>query len=104
MSLLLQLEELPDAERVRSLCEERATQLRAEFPETTRVEVKVQRAGPEHETHIHVTGRELEVASRARGTDPLGSVHDAFEKARRQLRKHHDKRIYARRRDAHRGS
>jgi ribosome-associated translation inhibitor RaiA len=60
--------------------------------------------GPEHETHVHINGKDLDVASRAKAIDLLGSVNDAFEKARRQLRKRHDKQIFSRRREPHRTS
>jgi ribosome-associated translation inhibitor RaiA len=98
MNLEIHLDEVPHAEPVRRACGERAEELHAEFPQTTRIEVKLQRAGSDHETHIHVTGKDLEVAARARSNDALTSVGDAFEKTRRQLRKHHDKQVLGRRR------
>jgi ribosomal subunit interface protein len=102
MNLEIRLDEIARPEPVRRACGERAEELHAEFPQTTRIEVKVQREGLEHETHIHVTGKDLEVAARARNNDPLTSVGDAFEKTRRQLRKHHDKQVLGRRRGAQR--
>ena len=103
LNLHLQLNDVENPDRLRADCTGRAEELHAEFPETARVEVTVRRVGPEHETHVHVTGKDLHLASRARNSEPVASVNNAFEKVRRQLRKHHDKQIFGRRRDAHRG-
>jgi ribosome-associated translation inhibitor RaiA len=106
MKLHVHLEDVANAssnpEAIRGACEGRAAEIEDEFPETTRVDVTVHRVGPEHETHVHINGKDLEVASRARNVDVLGSVTDAFEKARRQLRKRRDKQIFRGRRDTQR--
>ena len=102
MTLEIRLDDVPLAEPLRRTCGERAEELAAEFPQTTRIEVKLQRAGSKHETSIHVTGKDVEIAARARSNDPRTSVEDAFEKTRRQLRKHHDKQVFGRRRGGQR--
>ncbi len=104
MNLQLHLEDLENPDPIRDTCGTWATELESEFPETGRLEVTIRVVGSEHETHVHVTGKDLEIASRARGQDVMASLHDAFEKARRQLRKHHDKQIFGRRRNSHRPS
>ena len=104
MNLHLHLEQLSNPEPIREACAQQASELHADFPETTRVSVTVRRVGPEYETHVCANGKDVEVASRARDTEILGSVTDAFDKTRRQLRKNHDKTIFVRRREAQRSS
>jgi ribosomal subunit interface protein len=98
MSLRLSFHRMPASDELRSECEERVRALQAEFPETTKFEVTLAHNGTEHETHVHLTGKDVELAAHARGHDVRVSLDEALEKARRQLRKHHDKQIFARRR------
>jgi ribosome-associated translation inhibitor RaiA len=104
MNLHLHLEQLSNPEPIREACNQQATELHADFPNTTRVTVTVHRVGSEYQAHVCANGKDVEVASRARSTDVLGSVADAFDKTRRQLRKNHDKHIFVRRREAQRSS
>jgi ribosome-associated translation inhibitor RaiA len=78
--------------------------LRDEFPETSKFEVTLRHNGDTHETHVHVTGKDLEVASSGHALTLEASVTEALEKTRRQLRKHRDKLIFGRRRDAQKRS
>jgi ribosomal subunit interface protein len=102
MNVQLHLEDLEHPDPIRDTCGQWATDLESEFPQTTRLEISVRSVGSSHETHVHVTGKDLEVAAHARENDVMASLHDAFEKARRQLRKHHDKQIFGRRRNSNR--
>jgi ribosomal subunit interface protein len=98
MSLRLNFHQIPPSDTLRTECEDRVRALQEEFPETTRFEVTVAHNGTEHEAHVHLTGKDVEFAAHARGQDVRASLEEALEKARRQLRKHHDKQIFARRR------
>jgi ribosomal subunit interface protein len=98
MSLRLNFHQIPTSDTLRTECEDRVRALQEEFPETTRFEVTVAHNGTEHEAHVHLTGKDVELAAHARGHDVRTSLEEALEKARRQLRKHHDKQIFARRR------
>jgi ribosome-associated translation inhibitor RaiA len=104
MNLHLHLEQLSNPEPMREACNQQAAELHADFPNTTRVSVTVRRVGSEYEAHVCAKGKDVEVASRARSIDVLGSLTDAFDKTRRQLRKNHDKTIFVRRREAQRAS
>ncbi len=87
---------------IKQSCQRLAESLKDEFPETSKFEVSLSHTGEEHETHMHVTGKELEIAATASGRELRDSIAEAFERVRRQLRKRHDKQIYTRRRDGQR--
>lgn len=88
---------------VQGECEGLAQGLRDEFPETTRVEVTVGHERDEYEAHVHVTGRDIDMAARAKNRESLVvAAREAFAKAHAQLRKHHEKHIFNPRRDGHR--
>jgi ribosome-associated translation inhibitor RaiA len=104
VSVRVHFQDVPHSERVRRDCEESVSGLREEFPETSKFEITLTLAGDTHETHVHVTGKDLEVASSGQALTIEGSVTEALERARRQLRKHRDKLIFGRRRDAQKRS
>ncbi len=104
MNLHLHADDLENPDAIRDACSERAAELRDEFPETTRLEVTLQRVGVKYEVHVRVNGKDLEVAARGRAADALGSVTEAFDKTRRQLRKHHDKMVFGPRRGPQRSN
>jgi ribosome-associated translation inhibitor RaiA len=91
----------PHSEKLRSECEGWGDALRNEFPETKRVEVTVSHDGDVHEVHVHVTGKHIDFASSGKNRESVfASARDAFDKLHAQLRaKHHDKQIFAHRRD-----
>jgi ribosome-associated translation inhibitor RaiA len=90
------------SDAVHSECESLAGELRDEFPETTRVEVTLAHERDEYEAHVHVTGKEIDLAGRAKHRDsPSLAAREAFARAHAQLRKHHDKTIFKHRRDGH---
>jgi diphthamide synthase subunit DPH2 len=92
----------PHSEVVQSECEGLAQGLREEFPETTRVEVTLGHDRGEYEAHVHVTGRDIDLAGSSKSRDSLVvAARDAFHRAHAQLRKHHDKAIFKPRRDGH---
>jgi ribosomal subunit interface protein len=99
MSLRIHFQDTPHTERTKQECERWVGVLEDEFPEVSKFEVTLTHAGDEHDIHVHITGKDLSFAARAKDRDQHTAIEDAFEKLRRQLRRHHDKQIFARRRD-----
>jgi ribosome-associated translation inhibitor RaiA len=93
MSFRIHFHHVKHSERLREECERLAGELQEEFPEALHCEVSLGEEGTEHEVLVHVTGKDLDVASRTQAPQLRDSVHDAFERVRRQLRTHHDKII-----------
>ncbi len=87
---------------IKQSCQRLADSLKEEFPAASKLEISLNHTGEAHETHMHVTGKEFEIASSASGRELRDSIAEAFERVRRQLRKRHDKQIYTRRREPHR--
>ncbi len=88
------------SEVIHGECESLAQTLRDEFPQTSRVEVTVGHDRDEYEAHVHVTGKDIDLAAKAKSRESLlVAARDAFHRAESQLRKHHDKAIFNRRRD-----
>ncbi len=104
MSLRVHFQDVPRSERARSECQDLALGLEEEFPETTKFEVSISRSREEYAAHLHVTGKDVSVNSNAQGRELLEALREAFDKAHRQLRRHHDKVIFGRRREAQKSS
>jgi len=97
-STVVTFKELSADERVREAIEKRGARLAEEFQEITRVEVTLSEDGAGFAAHGHVTGKGSDVGAQAEATD-LGAAADRLlDKLERQLRKHHDKRIFSQRR------
>jgi ribosome-associated translation inhibitor RaiA len=102
MPFKLSFKDTPHSEAVQRECESLAETLRAEFPETTRVEITLSHVRDEYDAHVHVTGKEIDLAGRAKHRDSAElAAREAFQRAHSQLRKHHDKQIFKHRRDGH---
>ena len=99
MNLRVQFHGMPHSAKLQTECQGLADALIDEFPEVLRCEVTLGVDAGEHQTHVHVTGKEIDYSAHARSEENIfPSITDAFEKARRQLRKHHDKMTLGRRR------
>jgi len=98
MSFRIHFQDVPHSDAIRDECEQLASSLRDEFPETSKCEVTVTHAGDEKELHLHITGKDIDIAARAQARDLRETMTEAFERVRKQLRKHHDKQIFSRRR------
>jgi ribosomal subunit interface protein len=92
--------DVPHSRRISAECELTCDQLAREFPEAQSFEVSLARAREKYDVHVHVTGRNVSLAAKAQQRALGEALHAAFAKAERQLRKHHDKRIFARRRES----
>jgi ribosome-associated translation inhibitor RaiA len=102
MPFKMNFRDTPHSEVIHDECEALAQSLRGEFPETSRVEVTLGHDRGEHEAHVHVTGKDIDLASSAKSREsPVAAAREAFHRAHAQLRKHHDKAIFKQRRDGH---
>ncbi len=98
MNVRVEFRDVQLSERVREECENAASALEQEFPQMQSCDVRVSHDGELHEAHVHVTGKGVDIAASASEREIRDAVHEALERARKQLRKHHDKKIFARRR------
>ncbi len=99
MSFQIRFQDLPHSSDARSECETRVQGLQEQFPETTKYEITLRQNRTAHDVHVHVTGKDLELAASADHHGLREAIVEAFERLERQLRKRHDKQIFARRRD-----
>ncbi len=98
MSLRLHFHDVPHSDELRADAERHVGELQQEFPGTSKCEVSFSRDRAEHQTHVHLTGKEGEFASHAADADAKAALEAAFARLRRQLRRHHDKVVFERRR------
>ena len=98
MNVRIDFRGVEHSERVREECERAASALEQEFPEMQSCDVHISHDGVHHEANVHVTGKGVDFAASASERELYDAVHEALERARKQLRKHHDKQIFSRRR------
>ena len=82
--------------------ETRCRALGREFPETTHFEISVAQDGDGHAVHGHVTGKGTDVAAHASHEEVSRAADQLLNAVEKQLRRVHDKRIFARRREGRR--
>jgi ribosome-associated translation inhibitor RaiA len=96
----ISFKDLAPDEVVRELVEKRLRALAGEFPEPTHIELTLGPDGSGFSAHAHVTGRGTDLAATAKGAE-LGLAADRLlDKLAQQLRRAHEKRLFAGRRDA----
>jgi ribosome-associated translation inhibitor RaiA len=95
----MHFQDLPHSQFLQTKCQAQAGALQIEFPEITRVEVTHTHSGDDRATHVHALGRHIDLASNATSRSARESIQEAFGRLHRQLRKHHDKHVYNRRRE-----
>jgi ribosomal subunit interface protein len=101
--LVLNLKESSSNDALREHVEQRIAELGNEFPEVTRIEITLSEDGASYTAHGRVTGKNTEVAPHATGApEPRPALDALLDKIERQLRRAHDKRIFAQRREAQR--
>lgn len=91
-------------ETLRELLEKRCAALAQEFPETSRFELTLSSENTEIDAHGHVLGKDTDEASHAMAPDARRAGERALDKLERELRRHHDKKIFAHRREAQKSS
>ncbi len=84
--------------------EARCHALAQEFPETTHFEISFAQDGDGHAGHAHVTGKGTDVAAHATHEEVARAADQLLNAVEKQLRRVHDKRIFARRREGRRNS
>lgn len=100
--LVVHFKEVETDEELRSSIEEAGLRLAEEFHEIAKIEITLEANGSGFLAHGHVTGKGTDVATHAEASK-LGPAADlVFDKLEPQLRKIHDKRIFAQRRKAQR--
>ncbi len=102
LTLVTNFKDLSSDEAVRAAVDTRGQHLAAEFTEIVRIEVTVSADGNGFTAHGHVTGSHIDVATHAAASEMLPAVEKLMVKVERQLRRVHDKRIFAKRREAQR--
>ena len=100
--VVIAFKDLEHDERVRETVEKRCEQLREEFHEVTRFELTFNGDGVGVAAHGHVHGKGEDLGAQAQAGELLPAAEALLDKLERQLRKHHDKRIFTLRREAQR--
>jgi len=94
--------DLPVDEVLRESIATRCAEIGQEFHEVTRIEVTIAEDGNGYTVHGHVTGKGLDLGGQAQASQPAPAADRLLDKLERQLRTHHDKRIFTQRREAQR--
>ena len=89
-------------ESVKNSIERRCEHLAEAFREVTRFEITFNGAGAGYDVHGHATGKNTDVATHAKASDPGPAADMVLDKIEKQLRRVHDKRIFSQRREAQR--
>jgi ribosome-associated translation inhibitor RaiA len=100
--IAVHFKDMPVNDEVRADVEGRCQALADEFPELTHVEVTLTPDGAGHAASGRVTGRSTELATHAAAPQPGHAANRLLDTLRQQLRRSHDKRVFARRRAAQR--
>ena len=98
LTLVTHFKDLSKDEDVREAVEKRCRHLAEEFGEIARIEVTLAPDGVGFTAHGHVTGKQIDVGTHAAADQLLPAAERLLVKVERQLRRVHDKRIFARRR------
>ena len=99
-AVVITFKDLGVNEALRETLEKRCQALTNEFPEVTRVELTLNPDGDDHSAHGHATGKDIEVATRATAAEIGVAADQVLDKLKQKLRRSHDKKIFARRRQA----
>jgi len=101
-SVVIHLKEIEEDVPLRESIEQKSQHLGNEFREVSKIEISVAPNGTGFVANGHVTGKRTDIATQVEASEVLPAVDSVFDKVQRQLRKLHDKRIFAQRRDAQR--
>jgi ribosomal subunit interface protein len=102
LTLVTNFKDMSSDEDVRDAIEKRCQHVSAEFQEIVRIEITLTPDGVGFTAHGHVTGKNTDIATHASSTKLLLAAEKLLDKVERQLRRVHDKRIFAPRREAQR--
>ena len=104
MSFRIHFQDVAHSDKTKDECEALAQGLRDEFPEVEKTEVTISHIRDAYSTHLHVVGKQISVNANAKSRELAETLTEAFAKAHTQLRKHHDKVVFGRRREAQKTS
>ena len=100
--VIVRFKDFASNQEVREILEARCHHLAQEFPETSQYELTLSLDSGDVCAHAHVSGRRTKAASHATASDMRQAAELALDKLERELRREHDKRIFAPRREAQR--
>ena len=101
-SVVLHFRDVEVDEMVRESVYRRCDHLADEFHEVNRFELTIAENGAGFSVHGHATGKHTDVATHAEAEAARAASDQVLDKIERQLRRVHEKRIFARRREARR--
>jgi len=101
-SVVIHFKDLEHDELLRESIQQKGQHLGNEFHEITKIEISLAPNGVGYIANGHVTGKGTDIATHVKASEIAPAVDSVFDKIHRQLRKHHDKRIFAQRREAQR--
>ncbi len=101
-TVVISFKDVDHDEQTRESIEKRCGRLAEEFQETAKFEVTLSPDGSSFSAHGRVTGKDTEAATHANGDDAAQASDRLLDKLERLLRRAHDKRIFAHRREAQR--
>lgn len=99
-SVVIHFNHMSTDDEVRTHLQERCGHLASEFPETAHYELSLSPDDREIRADAHVSGRGTHVAAHATHGDLRQAGDLVLNKLERELRRHHDKKIFSRRREA----
>jgi ribosomal subunit interface protein len=101
-SVVIHFKEVEQDEPLRESIQKKGDHLGNEFHEVTKIEISLAPNGAGFIATGHVTGKGTDIATQVEASELAPAVDSVFDKIGRQLRKHHDKRIFSQRREARR--
>lgn len=101
-SVVIHFKEVEQDEPLRESIQQKSQRLGSEFHEVSKIEISVAPNGVGFIVNGHVTGKGTDIATQVEASELAPAVDSVFDKVERQLRKLHDKRIFAQRREAQR--
>jgi ribosomal subunit interface protein len=101
-SVVIHFKEVEQDEPLRKSIEKQSEALGDEFHEVSKIEISLAPNGVGFTANGHVTGKGTDIATHVDASALAPAVDSVFDKIERQLRKIHDKRIFAQRREAQR--
>ena len=101
-SVVIHFKEVEQDEPLRESIQKKSQHLGDEFPEVSKIEISLEPNGVGFIAHGHVTGKGTDIVTQVEASELAPAVDSVFNKVERQLRKLHDKRIFAQRREAQR--
>ena len=101
-SVVIHFKEVEQDEPLRESIQKKGQHLGNEFHEVSKIEISLAPNGAGFIANGHVTGKGTDIATQVEASELTPAVDSVFDKVERQLRKHHDKRIFGQRREAQR--